>query len=417
MGKSVLVIGGGVIGRCVAYYTRCRGFDVTIVDRSQGHGGGCSFGNAGMIVPSHFVPLAAPGMVKLGLKWMFNSRSPFYVKPRLSWDLLRWGMHFSRACTAARVDRAAPLLRDLSLLSRTAYEELNGVLGDDFFLVCRGLLMLCKTDRAMEEEAGLAARAVALGIPAEVLDAAGVARADPSITADVAGGVLFPKDCHLSPTAFMASLGRELERIGVRTVSGTAVTGWRTSSGQVDAVRTSAGDISADEYVLAAGVWSATALAGLGVKLPMQAGKGYSLTVEQPRQLPGLCSILTEARVAVTPMNGTLRFGGTMEIAGLSESISRKRVEGIIRSIPKYYPAFTPADFDGIKPWAGLRPCSPDGLPYVGRFGQYRNLSAATGHSMMGVSLGPVTGKIIADVLSGEEPAVEIGLLSPDRYS
>jgi D-amino-acid dehydrogenase len=277
--------------------------------------------------------------------------------------------------------------------------------------------MLCKTDRTLEEESHMADKAISLGVPAEVLGRAGVARVDPAVTADVAGGVYFPKDCHLSPSAFMASLGRELDKMNVRTIPNTEVIGWRATSGRIDAVQTATGELTADEYVLAGGSWSATTIGGLKLKLPMQAGKGYSLTLEHPRQLPQICSIFTEARVAVTPMNGTLRFGGTMEISGLSESVSPRRVEGIIQSIPKYYPAFKPDDFDGIKPWVGLRPCSPDGLPYIGRFGKFTNLSAATGHSMMGLSLGPVTGKIMADVLEGKPPAVPIGMLSPDRFA
>jgi D-amino-acid dehydrogenase len=138
--------------------------------------------------------------------------------------------------------------------------------------------------------------------------------------------------------------------------------------------------------------------------------------LSQPRQSPVIPAILTEARVAVTPMGGTLRFGGTMEIAGLNKEINPVRVQGIINSVPGYYPDFIPQDFDGIKPWGGLRPCSPDGLPYVGRTARYRNLSIATGHAMMGLSLGPITGKLMGEILSGEKPSILIDALSPDRY-
>ncbi len=416
--KRVLIVGGGVIGLCVAYYAARRGMTVTVVDRGPGVGrDGCSFGNAGMIVPSHFVPLAAPGMVKLGLRMMWNPRSPFYVKPRLSRDLIGWGLRFSRASTHGRVAAAAPVLRDLNLASRACYEQLADDLGDDFLLAKRGLLVLCKTAAALDEEAHVAGRANALGVPAEVVDAAGAARLDPDVTMDVAGGVFFPKDCHLSPGRFMASLLGTLERLGVTFHWTTDVTGWRRTAGRVDAAVTPAGDLAADEFVLAGGSWSPQAVRGLRLKLPMQAGKGYSLTLPHPRQLPRVCSIFAEARVAVTPMGGTLRFGGTMEIAGLDEAVNPQRVRGIVDSIPNYYPAFKPADFDGVKPWAGLRPCSPDGLPYVGRFGRYANLSAATGHGMMGLSLGPVTGKVVAEVLDGERPSVPIDLLRPDRYT
>jgi len=148
----------------------------------------------------------------------------------------------------------------------------------------------------------------------------------------------------------------------------------------------------------------------------MQPGKGYSLTLRQPRRLPQLCAILTEARVAVTPMGGALRFGGTMELDGLNERINPVRVQGIIKSVPRYYPEFGPADFAGVTPWCGLRPCSPDGLPYVGRSARYANLAVATGHAMMGLSLGPITGKLMAQVLSGEPPSIHIDALAPDRY-
>jgi D-amino-acid dehydrogenase len=149
----------------------------------------------------------------------------------------------------------------------------------------------------------------------------------------------------------------------------------------------------------------------------LQAGKGYSLTLKEPRQLPQLCSIFTEARVAVTPMGGTLRFGGTMEIAGLNEEINPVRVQGIIKAVPKYFPKFSPQDFEGIQPWRGLRPCSPDGLPYLGRTGKFANLTIATGHAMMGLSLGPISGRLVSEIISGVQPSFDLTLLDPDRYA
>jgi D-amino-acid dehydrogenase len=175
--------------------------------------------------------------------------------------------------------------------------------------------------------------------------------------------------------------------------------------------------VSADEFVLCGGSWSPLALRDLGLKLPMQAGKGYSLTLPKPRELPQICSIFTEARVAVTPMGNTLRFGGTMEIAGLNEDINPVRVQGIIKAVPKYFPKFTPDDFAGVQPWRGLRPVTPDGLPYVGRTAKFRNLSIATGHAMMGLTLGPITGKLMSEIVSGEKLSIPIDALNPDRYA
>ena len=232
----------------------------------------------------------------------------------------------------------------------------------------------------------------------------------------IEGSVYFPKDCHLSPGAFMAGLQRLLVERGVEFRWSEAWVGWRASGRVIQGVETCGGVVTGDEYVVCGGAWSPLLARDLGVSIPIQAGKGYSLTLSAPRQLPRLCSILAEARVAVTPMGSSLRFGGTMELAGLNETIRPARVRSIIRAACSYYPGFVPADFEGVEPWRGLRPCSPDGLPYVGRFRAYDNLSVATGHAMMGLSLGPITGRLMSEILSGEPPSLAIGLLDPDRY-
>jgi D-amino-acid dehydrogenase len=417
MSKHIVIIGGGVIGLAVAYYAQQRGHRVTVLERGAAGHDSCSLGNAGMIVPSHFTPLAAPGMVALGLKWMWNPESPFYVQPRLDGDLLAWGLKFWRAATPARARAAAPLIRDLSYASRACFEELAAQPGFDFGLEKRGLLMLCQTQHALDEEAQTAAKARALNIPAEVLDAKATAALEPGVRMDIAGAVLFPQDCHLTPQRFLADLQRAVIGAGGEVLFDSEVTGWRCESRKIVAARTARGEIAGDEFVLCGGAWSAELARELRLALPMQAGKGYSLTLPHPRQLPKLCAIFTEARVAVTPMNGTLRFGGTMEIAGLNERINSRRVAGIIKSVPRYYPDFSPDDFASLRPWSGLRPCSPDGLPYLGRTRAYENLCLATGHAMMGLSLGPITGQFIASILSGEKPALDLQLLDPDRYA
>ena len=417
MSKRIVIVGGGVIGLCSAYYAARRGHSVTIIEREPEQRDGCSFGNAGMIVPSHFIPLAAPGMVALGLKWMWNPESPFYIQPSLRGDLLDWGWKFWRAATEEHVHRAAPLLRDLSFASRACFEELAALPGNDFGLVKKGLLMLCKTQHALDDEAKTAEQARILGIPAKVLDARETAELDPGVRMDIAGSIYFPKDCHLSPDRFMAGLKTQLQQLGGEFAWETRVTGWAVESGRIAAVNTTRGDFTGDEFVMACGSWSPAATRELGLEIPMQAGKGYSLTLPQPRQLPQICAIFTEARVAVTPMNGRLRFGGTMEIAGLNEDINPVRVRGIIKAAPQYYPEFSEHDFEGIQPWRGLRPCSPDGLPYLGRTRRFSNLTLATGHAMMGLSLGPITGRLVSELVSDDKPSIEIGLLNPDRYA
>lgn len=412
MSRSIVILGAGVVGLCTALECARRGMRVTVVDRMPRNRDGCSFGNAGMVVPSHFIPLAAPGMVSLGLRWMLNPESPFYIRPRLDGDLLAWGLRFWRAATPSRVVAAEPVLRDLGLLSRACFEEIALDIG----LVKKGLLLLCKEPRTLEEEGHAAAKAIALGIPAEVLDAKAVSALDPAVTVDVTGAVHYPLDCHLSPERLMKAMEEALLRLGVDFLWETEVREFDTGSSALKSALTNRGEIPGGDFVLSAGVWSSYLAKALRLNLPMQGGKGYSLTLTNPPQLPDLCSICTEARVAVTPMDGRLRFGGTMELAGLDESVSSRRVTGIVRAATRYFPAFSESDFEGIKAWSGLRPVSPDGLPYLGRTGRWKNLIIATGHAMTGLSLAPATGRIVADLVEGRVPSPGLGLLSPDRF-
>lgn len=416
MRKHVIIIGGGVIGRCTAYYSALRGHRITLIERNPPDHPGCSFGNAGFITPSHFVPLAAPGMVALGLKWMLSPESPFYVKPRFDKDLVGWGWKFYRAANRTHVERAAPLLRDMNIASRACYNEIAAVSHNDFCLAGRGCLMLCNTERKFEEEKQGALEGRRLGLAADILNAEDVATLEPGVRMSVVGAVHFLDDAHFIPDRFMATMRRLLDEQQVECKWGTEVTGWKLNGNRIDGVRTTSGDITGDEYVVAGGSWTPRLVKGLDVNLPMQAGKGYSLTLTKPRQLPSIPAIGTEARLAITPMNGALRFGGTMEVAGYSEAINPARIRGILKSIPKYYPDFTADDFRDIQPWCGLRPLSPDGLPYVGRCGQYTNLSVGTGHAMLGMSMGPITGRLLAETLTGERPSIDMNLLSPDRY-
>ena len=420
MSKHVLIVGGGIVGLSVAYYCSRKGHRVTLIERGGRNRDGCSFVNAGMLVPSHIVPLASPGMVRLGLRWMWNPESPFYVKPRLSADLLSWAWKFHRAATQARVDRAAPVLRDLHLASRDCYREWASLWNNEFNLVERGMLMLCNTERGLEKETKAAGYARGLGISAEVLTPSATAELEPKLRMAIAGSVYFPVDCHLTPGRLMAALAREVEAAGVEVSYDTGVDRWRSKENRIEAVRTSGSDgaeVRADEYVICAGIWSQNVVRDLGIRIPMQAGKGYSLTVERPALLPSLCAILSEARVAVTPMGNSLRFAGTMELCGIDERIHLARVRGIVKSVAAYYPDITPAQLGQATVRTGLRPCSPDGLPYVGRVSRFANLSVATGHAMMGMSLGPITGKLMAETLSDEPRSCNMEGLSPDRYA
>lgn len=416
MAQNVLIIGGGVMGLCSAYYCAREGARVTLLER-QVIGSGSSAENAGLVTPSHFIPLAAPGVMAQGLKWMLDPESPFYIKPRFDADLISWILKFRKAATERQVRTAMPLLRDLAWKSLRLYEQLAGEEHLEFGLQKRGLLMLyasAKGEQRCRHEADLAAQ---IGVEAEVFDRSQLEKLEPRVSFGAAGGVYFPGDAHLSPAAFLVAMTDRLRTMGVTILPGTGVLGMDRNSTRVTAVRTTSDIFESDVCVIAGGAWSGGMVQDLRVNLPLQPGKGYSVTLDHPPVQLTIPSILTEARVAVTPLGNQLRLAGTMELAGYDLSINRRRVEAIIRAVPRYYSGFSTAAVDREHPWRGLRPCSPDGLPYIGRLRTYRNIIVATGHAMVGMSLGPVTGSLVADLVAGRAPSIDIGLLDPERFS
>jgi D-amino-acid dehydrogenase len=411
--SSVGIIGGGIVGMCAALYLRRSGHQVTIFDSGDMRNG-CSWGNAGMVVPSHFVPLAAPGMITKGIQWMFNPASPFYIRPRLNADLLRWGWNFYRNSTHEMVERSSPALLELSLFSLKCYQQLATEL--QFRLHDRGLLMLFRKENTGEEELETVEKAHRLGLGALVLSLSDIHALEPAATINALGGIFFPGDKHLSPSLLMTELRSCLEK-DVKLESGKTVKAFKRSRGRITSVETDDGPLTFDHYVLSAGAWSTGMARELGLTLPVEAGKGYSFMVKQDNERISIPTLLLDDRVAVTPMGEEVRFGGTMEIGGIDHSINMRRVQGIVDAIPKYYPKLNvkmPAVNDV---WHGLRPCSPDGIPFIGRSKQISNLLIATGHGMMGISLGAGTGRLIADLINELKPEVDLDYFSPDRFS
>ncbi|HET7903154.1 MAG TPA: FAD-dependent oxidoreductase [Candidatus Eisenbacteria bacterium] len=414
--RHVVVVGSGVVGLCCAYYLLERGCRVTVVERGGPDRDNCSLGNAGYISPSHVIPLPSPGIVKKALGWMGDPESPFYVRPRLDPAFLGWAWRFWRAATPDWARRAGPVLRDLTNQSREIYVALAERAGNDFELATHGLLNLVRTPQGLAEETHAAEQARALGVPAEMLDARGVAALEPDVRLDVIGGAFYPTDAHLTPQRFVATLERWVRDAGAAFTWNAEILGWRNEGRAIRAARTAAGEVEADEFVLAAGSWTPRLAAPLGVSLPMEPGKGYSVTIPESPVPLRRSVLLHEARVAITPMGRSLRIGGTMELTGYDLSINPPRIRGIRKSLRRFLPEIREDAFDGLKPWCGLRPCTPDGLPYIGRVGRYANLSVAAGHAMMGLSMAPATGRLLAQILSGEPPSVEPTLLHPDRY-
>jgi D-amino-acid dehydrogenase len=413
--ENIGIIGGGVVGLCSAYYLNRAGYRVTVLDAGD-FSGGCSFGNAGMIVPSHFIPLAAPGMISKGIRWMFNSSSPFYIRPRWSGDLVRWGYHFYRSSTEKHVERSVPVLKEISLWSKDLYRQLSKEPFFDFGFAERGLLMLYQTREVEREEQGTVRLAHRHGMRAEVLTPQQVQALEPDVEVSVRGGIYFPEDAHLIPQELVRCLLTHLKAAGVTFEANAEVRDFVVVGGKVTATETVRGDFHFDQVVIAGGAWSGGIAKKVGLSLPLQAGKGYSFTQEGVEKNIRVPSIFVESRVAVTPMGPALRFGGTMEIAGLDHSINLRRVKGIVDSIRDYYPAMNVGLPSPTEVWHGLRPCSPDGLPYLGRLSYLQNVVVATGHAMMGVSLGAATGKIVADLVRYEKTEPALKMFSPERF-
>ncbi len=415
MKKHIHIIGGGIIGLTSAWYLLEDGQEVTIIDKGD-LSDGTSHGNAGMIVPSHFVPMAAPGVISQGIKWMFDSRSPFYIKPRLNADLLGWLWRFYRSCNATHVQRCMPVLYDFNEWSKQLYKAFSQ---EDDFSFCfeeKGLLMLYKTKHQEEEEAEMAHKANQLNISAEVLSATALEALEPDIALDVRGGVYFEGDAHLYPNRFIHQLQRQLQARGATFMTGTEVVDMDYTGGQISKLtlsdRTS---VTVDQVVLSGGSWTALLLKKLGVNIHLQDGKGYSFTIKNATTRPRIPTILTESKVAVTPMGDDLRIGGTLELGGLSSTVNKKRLEGIINSLPKYYPQLqvSPSDLENI--WVGYRPCSADGMPYIGRTKALTNLIVATGHGMMGMSMGPATGKLVSQIVNDQDTSLDLSLFAIER--
>lgn len=403
--SKIVIVGGGVIGLFSAYYLTEKGYKVTVLDQRD-FSDNCSYGNAGMIVPSHVIPLAAPGMIAKGVKWMFNSKSPFYVRPRLSSELMGWGMKFYRSANQKHVDQSKVALRDISLMSKALYKELHNEV-NSFNYEDKGLLMLFQSEKMAEEETEAGEIAKALGLEVDMLNQSEVKQLESKVELNAIGGVHYKSDAHLHPGQLMRFLLDNLRARGVEFRAGTEVLGVELSGSRIKALRTNNGNVDGDEFVVAAGAWSGRLSKLFGEPLHLLPGKGYSFTQERVERGPSIPSILCEGKVAVTPMANDLRFGGTMEITHVKDdAINMNRVEGIVNTINSFYPELSIQLPEQKNVWKGFRPCSPTGLPYISRSKQKPNVIYATGHGMMGLSLGPATGKLVQEIVSGESTTI-----------
>ena len=414
MGKHCVVIGGGIIGLSCAYYLQKAGHKVTIIDQSAMNGG-ASYVNAGYLTPSHIIPLAAPGAMKQGIKWMFSSKSPLYIKPRLDSEFLKWSVAFNKSCSEANVARAIPAIKAINLLSRDLYSEIKETENFEFQLEKKGLLMLCQTDHMLDEEAQVLGLATQEGLPAKMLSAEEVQQKMPNARLNIKGAAYYECDQHTTPGEFMAELQTLLLNKGVTFLKNEKVIDFEFNGKKITQVKTESGKtISADEVILATGAWAGSLNKKLNLNILMQAGKGYRINSTSETGIT-LRSILCEAKVAITPMNGFTRYAGTMEIAGINHNINKARVEAIAEAVPKYFKNVSITEQEKAEAQCGLRPVTPDGLPYIGKTSKWENLTLATGHAMMGWSLGPATGLLVSEVIDAKKSSLDLTVYNPDR--
>ena len=413
MKKEIIIVGGGIIGLSCAYFLNKSGHKVTVIDQSK-MDGGASYVNAGYLAPSHMIPLAAPGVMKQGIKWMFNVKSPLYIKPRLDPEFLKWSLAFNRSCNAKHVERSIPIMKDIAVLGRDLYSQIKEEEGFNFQLEKKGLFMLCQSEETLHHEDELVQIALKEGLVARTISKEEVQKMMPKAHLDIVGASYFECDHHTTPGEFMSELKANLIQEGVAIRQEERVVDLEVSGNKITSVTTSKGVLKADEYVLAAGSWSTALSRKLGLKILLQAGKGYRIETKTETGIT-YPSILAEAKIAITPMNGFTRFGGTMEIAGINHSINGQRVDAIAESVSKYFPKVQVTQEEKANAACGLRPVSPDGMPYIGKSKKCANLTIATGHAMMGWSLGPSTGKLVQEIIDEVKPSVAMELFHPDR--
>ncbi len=411
--KKIIVIGGGIIGLCSAYYLRKEGHEVLVIDQSN-LDEGASYVNAGYISPSHIIPLSAPGVVKKGLQWMFDPSSPFYVKPRMDLEFLKWAWAFNKSCNHKHVERSIRVIRDISLLSEELYKDIARDPRFDFHYEKKGILMLCQTEKMLEVEMKTAKMADEIGLEVDVLNAKEVQELEKGVRLDVIGATHYLCDSHTTPHEFMANMKAALKEDGVRFLKNEEVTDLLMEGRKIKEVQTPKGVYKADEYVLAAGSWTPLVLKKIGIRMLLQAGKGYRINCYRPTGI-AYPAILTEAKAAVTPMNGFTRFAGTMEIAGITKNVNPVRVEAIAAAAHRYYPEVELTEEEKREASSGLRPVSPDGLPFIGKSKGCENLIIATGHAMMGWSMATATGKLVSEMISEGPLSMNADPFHPDR--
>jgi len=414
---KVVIVGGGIIGLSSAFYLQKSGWDVTVLDKSD-FTDSCCYGSAGYICPSHFIPMATPGIVKKGLKWMWNSKSPFYVQPRLDWDLISWGLKFMKSAKKENVEAAAIPLRDIAILSKGEYEDWFKIPGFDFAYEQKGVLEIFQTEEYAGHAKHVYEKAHELGLTdTRLIGREELQSLEPQTTVNGKGAILYNCDAHCYPNKLMESLIAYLKAKGVKIIPNQEAIQFEKRNGAVTKIMTTTNEYEPDEIVLATGSWGMATAKLLDLKTPIIPGRGYSVTYEDSPYKLNYPALLMEGRAAVTPMDGNkIRFGGTMEITSHKTPIRMNRVQGILDAVKRFYPEYDVPLPPKEKVWYGYRPCSADGLPFIGRSSKQSNVTVATGHSMLGLSLGAGTGKLVDELVNKKSTSMDIKPFSVERF-
>lgn len=409
-----IVVGGGVIGAACAYYLSQSGWKVTVLDQG-GFGKGCSHANCGLVCPSHVLPLAAPGAVLAALQALFRPNAPLAIKPRLDPALWSWLYRFARRCNRDNMLEAGRAIQALLNSSRRLYDELLKEEPIDCEWEARGLLLVFRSRAAMDHYAATAKLlGASFNLPAKRLDGDALVALEPALKPGLAGGWRYETDAHLRPDKLMASWRRVLQERGVTVHEGCAVQSIVRESGRARAVVTEKGEMAADAFVVAAGALTPLLSQHLGCRIPIQPGKGYSITMPRPARCPSIPLIFEEHRVAVTPMKSGYRLGSTMEFAGYDATLQRQRLD-LLREGARHYlhePFREPVEEE----WFGWRPMTFDGKPIIDRSPAMPNALIAAGHNMLGLSMAPATGKLVAELLNNEPPHIDAAPYSARRF-
>jgi D-amino-acid dehydrogenase len=411
--SDVLILGGGVIGLACAHYLLEAGRGVTVLEQRT-IGSGSSHGNCGTLTPSHATPLAMPGMVSAGLRTLLHPDAPLRIAPRLDPALWRWLFGFARRCNWEDFRATTRIKAPLLLHSRRLIEELVRSESLDCEFEAKGTLYVFRDADEFERSQWLPQALREIDLPIETLSSLSAHEMEPALRPGVVGAYFNPGDAHLRPDRYVAELARLVRAKGGVIEEGAYIESVEREGGRIARVRTSAGDFEGREVVLALGAWSPQLARQLGLRVPIQPGKGYSITYTRPGICPSLPLVLKERSVCVTAWSSGYRLGSTMEFAGYDTSLNARRLDALRRGAREYL--LEPEGPEVVEEWYGWRPMTPDDLPMLGRVPKIDNLVLATGHGMLGVSLSAITGLLVSELICGRPASIDLAPYRLTRF-